>query len=144
MEILTEPLKVPDEPLLKTEEKAESPTAPPPSPPPAEKVEEPPVKTEEKPPTTSETITEKPQENLSEKSSPEIKLETVSTDNESETEDDVEELYLKKKNNKSQSGKNANTLAPHGSTTSLDKDKISIDSLDISNDRRQISNSNNH
>jgi len=38
----------------------------------------------------------------------------------------------------------ANSPVPHGSTLSLDKDKMSIDSLDIANDRRSVPNNNNN
>lgn len=120
LEILAEPLKVPDEPLLKTEDK--------------------PQPSQEKP--STETVEEKPQENTSSKSSPEIRVQTPSTEAENDIEDDAEELALKTKDKSSELNISTNALAPHGSTLSLDKDGMSIDSLDISNDRRQIPNNN--
>ena len=73
--------------------------------------------------------------------SPPIKLDSPASGHE---DDDVEELYLRKDHNRLQSNNSAATSSiPHGSTLSLDKDKMSIDSLDISNDRRNQSH-NNH
>jgi len=120
LEILAEPIKVPDEPLLKTEDK--------------------PQPSQEK--SSTETVEEKPQENTSSKSSPEIRVQTPSTEAENDIEDDAEELALKTKDKSSELNISTNALAPHGSTLSLDKDGMSIDSLDISNDRRQIPNNN--
>ncbi len=67
--------------------------------------------------------------------------EEISSNNlqtKSDDEDEDEDLYLKKKQNNNAT----NSSVPHGSTLSLDKDKMSVDSLDISNDRRQTSNNN--
>ena len=51
-------------------------------------------------------------------------------------EDEVEELFLKKNPTGLQANPTANVTLAHGSTLSLDKDKMSVDSLDISNERR--------
>jgi hypothetical protein len=55
-------------------------------------------------------------------------------------DEDVEELYLKQNKNNLQPNTGTNPPVLHGSTLSLDKDKMSVDSLDISNDRRNVSN----
>lgn len=55
-----------------------------------------------------------------------------------EDDDDVDELYLKKKRNPLHLNATGNSSAFHDSTLSLDKDKMSIDSLDVSNDRRHL------
>ena len=95
------------------------------------------VETKEKP----ATVESEPQEKTSPTSSP-VKSGSPASEHE---DDDVEELYLRKDRTglHSNNGTSASSL-PHGSTLSLDKDKISIDSLDISNDRRKQSIGNNH
>jgi hypothetical protein len=50
---------------------------------------------------------------------------------------------LKKKQSHLHPHTASNSFIPHGSTLSLDKDKMSIDSLDISNDRRPVPSNNN-
>lgn len=90
-----------------------------------------PEKTDEAKPSTVES---EPQERTS-PTSPPVKSDSPASAHEDE---DVEELYLHKDRTRlhSNNGTSASSL-PHGSTLSLDKDKISIDSLDISNDRRK-------
>lgn len=55
-----------------------------------------------------------------------------------EDDDDVDELYRKKKRNYLHGNGTGSTSVLHDSTLSLDKDKMSVDSLDISHDRRYL------
>ena len=64
---------------------------------------------------------------------PAVKSDTMPTADE---DDDVEELFLKKNPTGLQPNPTGNVTLAHGSTLSLDKDKMSVDSLDISNERR--------
>lgn len=126
IEIILEPLKIPDEPILK--ENKETPIES------NEKSEEKEVVPTNTTPDTQEKLENKKEEEEKEEPKVTTKIEEEKTTTvQNEDDDDIDELYLKKKPNYSQS---TNSLHPHGSTLSLDKDKMSIDSLDISNDRR--------
>ncbi|CAF5180908.1 unnamed protein product, partial [Rotaria magnacalcarata] len=67
------------------------------------------------------------------------KYDSSSTGN----DDDESELYFERKQSHLSRNNDSNSSLPHGSTLSLDKDKISIDSLDTTHDRRDASNNNN-
>ncbi|CAM4896545.1 unnamed protein product [Rotaria socialis] len=68
------------------------------------------------------------------------KYDSSSTGN----DDDESELYFERKQSHLSRNNDSNSSLPHGSTLSLDKDKISIDSLDTTRDRRYASNNNNN
>ena len=67
-----------------------------------------------------------------------IELPSKSPSIADEDDDDVDELYLKKKRNYLHGNVTGSTSILHDSTLSLDKDKMSVDSLDVSNDRRHL------
>ena len=147
MEIIAEPLKTRAEPVLKST--TETPKAP---------EKEPEVKESAPAPNTSNNNQDqspvKPKEETSspvveaekqEKTSPpEIKLESAPVADKTVDDDYVEDLGSKKNQTYLQPKAGTNLSATHGSTSSLDKDRMSIDSLDISNDRRHQSTTNIH
>lgn len=55
-------------------------------------------------------------------------------------EDEIEDLYLKTRPINLSQSFDSNLSLPHGSTSSLDRDKISIDSLDVTQSQRNLSN----
>jgi hypothetical protein len=147
LEIIHEPIKKSVEPSLKTEtevsikaeekteiknEEKETKTK-------LDNQDKSPITDEQKPLTATSSLSTTDSENQDKKIAnlPQIKTDLSPTEDE-----DVEELYLKE--NQKSPQPNTNLLHPHGSTLSLDKDKISIDSLDISNDRRNVPNNNHH
>lgn len=118
IEITSEPIKTPEEPLLKTttiETKSESPS-------------------DKQEPLVREEETKQASMTLHEVEHP-IELPSKSPSIADEDDDDVDELYLKKKRNYLHGNV---TSVLHDSTLSLDKDKMSVDSLDVSNDRRHL------
>ncbi len=151
LEIISEPIKKRDEPLLKTNTETSTAT---------EKKSE--IKTEEKesksPKNTSDNqdqLPVKPKEEKSssstvveaekqENKSPEIKLESPPIDDKTVDDDDDGEPYLKKNQSHLHPNTATSPSGTHGSTLSLDKDRMSIDSLDISSDRRHPSNNYNY
>ncbi|CAF0789791.1 unnamed protein product [Rotaria sp. Silwood1] len=70
-------------------------------------------------------------------SQPKFELSTTEDD-----DDDIAELNLKKNQDESSPNPNTSSSLPHDSTLSLEKDKISVDSLDIAHDRRYGTNNN--
>jgi hypothetical protein len=137
LEITLESIKKQDEPLLKTNTEISTKVD--------EKSE---IKNEEKEVISSKNISDNqdklPIKEEEQKSLPKIeeKYQDKKFDDEHEDEDDLDEPYLKKQQNHLHSNTAANSSAPHGSTLSLDKDKMSVDSLDIPNGRRYSSNNN--
>ncbi len=146
LEILAEPLKARAEPLLKsttepspaTEKKPEEKESAP-APSTSDNQGQSPVKPKEE---TSSPVVEAEKQ---EKKSPEIKLESPPVADKPAVDDDlVEESDFKKSQSYLHPKTGTNLSATHGSTSSLDKDRMSIDSLDISNDRRHQSTNNIH
>jgi hypothetical protein len=148
LEIIAEPIKERDKPLLKNNTETSTTT---------EKKSE--IKIEDKenvsptnPSDNQDQLSTKPKEEISsvvegeksEKKSPEIKLESPPIDDKNGDDDYGEELYFKKNQSHLHPNTGITPSATHGSTSSLDKDRMSIDSLDISSDRRHLSNNNIH
>ncbi|CAF3590142.1 unnamed protein product, partial [Rotaria sordida] len=147
LEILHEPIKEQNEPLLKTNTETLSKTD--------EKVDK---QTKENEPISSSNISDQedktlkneeqqqPLKILSTKISDEYpddrtsnisptKFDLSSADDDDDV-DDIEELNLKKNQDESSPNQNTDSSLPQDLTLSLDKDKISVDSLDGSHDRR--------
>ena len=140
LEIVPEPIKKHVEPLLK------------------KSIEISPEKTDEKPEikeTVTETIThdKSPTNEQQNPLSPtgrenhDKDLPTISpkkSDLSTNEDEDTDEHHLKDKQTNVHPNTGNHPSTTHGSTLSLDKDKISLDSLDISNDHRHAPNNNNN
>ena len=133
IEIISEPIKQTQEPLLQitTEKVTET------------KFEE--VNVEKTPDKQEHSVREEETKTatvvLSEQDKQEnkpVQIPSNSLSINNEDDDDVDEPYLKKKLDHFHSNATGNSSALRDSTLSLDKDKMSIDSLDVSNDRRQL------
>ncbi|CAF0977586.1 unnamed protein product, partial [Rotaria sordida] len=146
LEILHEPIKEQNEPLLKTNTETLSKTD--------EKVDK---QTKENEPISSSNISDQEDKTLkNEEQQQPLKILSTKisdeypddrTSNISPTKfdlssaddddvDDIEELNLKKNQDESSPNQNTDSSLPQDLTLSLDKDKISVDSLDGSHDRR--------